>query len=156
MKKVAIRASRVPKLSALAFREVVKREADRRPPNFNSWFDMWHRHVDWNGDGKLSRLHRRFQLWALFRTLHAFERLAQPMRNRCQVFAYVHEHDPGNDAVYVHTENPNGSAFPYEPDVQEWLSILPYWLSARISLADYKVGLSAHEGEKYYFVQRKP
>jgi hypothetical protein len=155
MRKTTVRANRVSQLSALAFREVVKREADLKPPNFNSWFDLWHRHVDWNGDGKLSRLHRKFQLWALFRTLHKFERQTHHMRDRCQVFLLIHEHDPGSDAVYVHTENPNGTPFPCEPKVQIWLSKLPFWFSDRISLANYRVGLSLHDGDRHYFVQRK-
>ncbi len=155
MKKTTIRARRRQQLSALAFRKVLKREAERGLPDLNTWFDMWHRHIDMNGDGKLSRLHRQFQLWALFRALHTIEKLTNHIRDRCQVFAYVYERDPGSDAVYVHTENPNGTEFPYNPEVQEWLSILPFWLSGHVSLTNYRVGLNIHEGERYYFVQRK-
>jgi hypothetical protein len=154
MSKKNIRSKHAPKISALAFRDVVKKETNRRPPNLNSWFDMWHHHIDWNGDGKLSALHHQFHLWAIFRTLRRYENLVQSRREPCQVFAYVNEQSPENDAVYIHTANPNGTTFPMEPEVKEWLKQLPFWLSRHISLINYRVGVNTYEGEKYYFVQR--
>jgi hypothetical protein len=153
--KVSPRSMRNAKPSALAFRHVVKKEATRKSPDFKSWFDMWHRHIDWEGDGILSRQHRTFELWALFKTLHRFEHETRHMRERCQVFVYVNEHTPGNDAVYVHTPNPNGTPFPYVPQVDRWLTATPVWLARHVCLERYVLGVRTSDGERYYFVQRK-
>jgi hypothetical protein len=153
--RAGMRNARKSKPSALAFREVLKAELAKRSPKFDSWFDLWHRHVDWEGGGRLSRQHRNFELWALFKTLHRFERETHHLRERCQVFAYLYEQDSGSDAVYVHTPNPNGTPFPYEPEVSSWLTATPSWLAGRISLERYNLGVTEGDGERCYFVQRK-
>jgi len=152
-----MRTPRTPRsrLSAWAFRDVLIQEMSKKSPDFSSWFDLWHRHLDWEGDGDLTRQHRNLALWALFKTLHRFEQETRSVRERCQVFACIHEQEPGSDAIYVHTPNPNGTPFPYEPQVDTWLARAPSWLAGRISLERYDLGMSEHEGKKSYFVQRK-
>lgn len=155
VKKTQKKVSNKPKISLRDFRIEVKKEADRRVPDSESWFDLWHRHVDLDGDGNLSRLHRQVQLWALFRMMRKFEHLTQYDRYRYQIFACVYEKDSGGDAVYIHTQNPNKTPFPCELKVDVWLQKCPFWLSRHISLARYDIGESNDGDEKYYFIQRK-
>jgi hypothetical protein len=155
VRKIILDIRRKKKISAQDFKKIVKKEADRTPPDLNSWFDMWHSHVDWEGDGNLSRIHRQIQLWAVFRTLRKFQNLTRYNKSKYQIFAYVHENEPENDAVYIHTENPNNSAFPCDLTVASWLTEIPFWLSRHISIDNYNVGLNEYEGEKYYLIHRK-
>jgi len=155
MKKIQKKCSNKPKISLRDFRIVVKKNADIRTPHLDSWFDLWHCHVDWEGDGNLSRLYRQVQLWALFRTMRKFQHITQHDRHRYQIFACVHEKDSGGDAVYIHTENPNETPFPYVLKVDVWLQKCPFWLSRYISLEHYDIGESYNGEEKYYFIQRK-
>lgn len=88
-------------------------------------------------------------------TLHRFERETRHMRERCQVFAFIFERSCGSDAVYVHTPNPNGTPFPYIPQVDRWLTTAPAWFDGRVCLERYSLGLFECDGERGYFVQRK-
>jgi hypothetical protein len=85
------------------------------------WFDLWHDHFDRPGHGRFSVRHRREHLAAL---CVAFERaLRQLAAADCpaQVFLSIApQHRAEHDAIYVHTANPNGTAFPYAFNSVRW------------------------------------
>ncbi len=102
------------------------------------WCDYFHQHFDWDGLGNKSWLDRRRHLAAL---LHAFRRAQiELMRfeGEYQVFASVSPADSMNDAVYVHTPNPNQTSFPMTPYGEE-VSNLPPLLAGRLDLSRYRV-----------------
>jgi hypothetical protein len=102
------------------------------------WCDYSHQHFDWDGLGNRSWFDRRRHLAAL---LHAFRRAQVELMHFCephQVFASVTPSDSANDAVYVHTPNPNQTPFPMVP-YGERVSSLPPLLAGRIDMARYRV-----------------
>jgi hypothetical protein len=147
-----------PKISLRDFRVIVKKEANRNLPyfGFNSWFDLWHCHIDWYGQGMLSKLHRRIQLHALFYVMRKIHKYIQHNKTRYQIFTVVYEKHSENDAVYIHTENLNGTPFPCDLKVDIWLQKTPFWLERYISLENYIIGESLYEGKKTYIIQKKP
>jgi hypothetical protein len=149
--------TRQPAPSALQFRRAMERASAVRLPTFAGEFGLWHHHVDWDGGASRSRLHRRWQLWALFKLLTRVERHARALGSLgpYQVFVCIDERDPGSDAVYVHTPNINGSPFPYEPHAQRWLTAAPWWWGGRISAERYEIAVCLHGGERYFFVRRR-
>lgn len=79
--------------------------------NPDSWWSYWHQHVDWAGRGNLRARHRHHYLLALAlifkRIASASHRIATPF----QLFILLDGDDAGQDAVYLHSPNPQ-SDFP--------------------------------------------
>jgi hypothetical protein len=77
----------------------------------DNWWSYWHQHVDWAGRGNLGARHRHHYLLALAlifkRIASASHRIATPF----QLFILLDGDDAGQDAVYLHSPNPN-SDFP--------------------------------------------
>ena len=102
------------------------------------WCDLFHQHLDWDGFGNLSWRHRRRHLAVL---LHAFRRAQVELASfpgPYQVFASITPDDSANDAVYVHTPNPNGTPFPMVPFGKR-ISTLPPLLAGRLDQERYQV-----------------
>jgi hypothetical protein len=80
----------------------------------DQWFDLWHEHFDWHGVSRRGGRHRAEHLRAAF---VAFKRVV----NQCiasdrpvQVFVSIAPASEAyQDALYVHTPNPNGTPFPH-------------------------------------------
>ncbi len=77
----------------------------------NDWYDLHHIHVDF-GYGNLSWKHRKSHLIALF---ELFNDLKEKFKNRIedyQIFCRIILNDSRDDALYIHTKNPNENNFP--------------------------------------------
>ncbi|MEQ1531696.1 MAG: hypothetical protein ABL925_20480 [Methylococcales bacterium] len=79
--------------------------------DMSSWFDFWHTHPDWKSKGNRYLETRAMVAKLTYELLTYAENLAQFRNKPIQIFASICE-DTGNNAVYVHTENPNGTIFP--------------------------------------------
>lgn len=115
------------------------------------WCDHWHTHFDWDGFGNMGWAHRRRHLNALLVALGRARRELATCGMPCQLFATVHPRSSTDDAVYVHTENPNGSPFPLDFGYATPLSVLPPLLSGKVSSNHYSV-LKAGDPDDPYFI----
>jgi hypothetical protein len=129
---------------AKAFRVSFKRDG---------WWDLWHMHFDWDGQGNKGRWARREHLRATWR---AFVRLQQQARSECridyQVFLNISEADSASDAVYFHTQNPNADNFPVSFDCSVALNHAPALLHGLVDLERYAVRRSQFEGSTWYVI----
>ena len=100
-----------------------------------SWHDMWHTHADWRGDGNTSEEARQNFLGELFAIYeHILER-TQNWRKPYQVWLVINEADSAEDAVYLHTQNPNRDNFPYPCfNTVTWTDFVPEWLRSHVDL----------------------
>lgn len=135
------------------------RRLRRRSDNFRVdlaakvWCDLWHTHFDWKGFGDLGWVHRRRHLNALLRALaHARTELAVASVPH-QLFALVHPGSSADDALYVHTPNPNGTEFPCAFSSATPISELPPLLVGRVDLSKYSVLLQRDGDEPSYVIQ---
>lgn len=82
------------------------------------WYDLWHYHPDWYGYGNRSWAMRARHLEAVAyaQCARQLSRFSQPY----QLWIYLDAHDASQDAVYVHSPNPNRSNFPLVFDGAEW------------------------------------
>ncbi len=78
----------------------------------NAWFDNWHTHFDWKGYGNNSFKRRKPHLDKLFRHFNLLASLCENLKIEFQLFAILYDFDSSQDALYLHTPNPNGSQFP--------------------------------------------
>lgn len=95
-------------------------ESDRIPSGGSGWFDMWHTHPDWRGDGNRGARHRRLHLRAGFTIFERYLAEAAELGVPMQVFMTIDALDSSQDAVWVHTPNPNRDNFPYAFGGVDW------------------------------------
>lgn len=116
-------------------------------------FDLWHTHFDWPGHSNRGLRHRRLHLEALF---HAFRRVlnqAGELERNLQVFCHIAPDScPEQDALYVHSENANGTPFPYFFPDTEWGVTPPQFLRTFLD-DDWEIGVSELDGEHWYSVR---
>lgn len=78
------------------------------------WYNYQHTHVDFYGYGNLGFGHRREHVAALFTLFElAKSKITLPIY---QLWVVIEKDDAGQDALYIHTPNPN-SSFPCKLDV---------------------------------------
>lgn len=78
------------------------------------WFDHWHLHFDWEGYGNDSFKRRKPHLDKLFRHFNLLEEKTKQLKIDFQLFSILLDFDSYNDALFLHTPNPNNSQFPFE------------------------------------------
>jgi hypothetical protein len=116
------------------------------------WYDLWHTHPDWEGDGNASLDARQPFLSALFTMLDRLRRQSASFAKPSQVWALVNEDDSANDAVYFHTRNPNADNFPVDFDFLDFQASVPAWLDAHVDHGIYRVGAALREGQMEYYI----
>ena len=126
-----------------------------RIPDEDGWCDLWHTHFDWSGDGNCGVAERqRFieQLLEFFRDVEAHTaNWTKPK----QQWIVIHENDSSQDAVYLHTPNPNRNNFPYPFDGVEWNAEVPQWLLDLIDTKTLELGRCTFSGANTFWVRRR-
>lgn len=130
-------------------------ESHRLDVEDDSWYDFWHRHLDFSGLGnnslKIRREHIKAHIFLYSKILQQFESLNKPY----QTWVCIHEEDSGADAVYVHTLNPNAADFPVKFNFIKWNCKPPITFNDLIDLTQYNVGYYESEIERIYYIQSK-
>ena len=102
------------------YRRLLREVEAFRIPGPENWFDLWHTHADWEGDGNRGARHRRRHLRAGFTLFETALRQAAGFPQPVQVFFLIDALDSSQDAVHVHTANPNRDNCPYRFPGVEW------------------------------------
>jgi hypothetical protein len=76
------------------------------------WYDYMHWHADWPGLGNLRWRERRAHLAALFAMFRRLLAQTAAWDRPHQAWLQVDAVDSSQDAVYLHTPNPNAANFP--------------------------------------------
>ena len=113
------------------------------------WFDLWHEHPDWDGRGNASWRARRAHLAAGFTILRRVAGQFAGWEVPHQVWYVIDPRDSANDGVYVHTPNPNGSAYPYPFDGVAWGAPVPERLAEFVAGPAWEFGRS--DGRSTHF-----
>ncbi|AHM59273.1 hypothetical protein D770_05030 [Flammeovirgaceae bacterium 311] len=114
----------------------------------DSWFDLYHLHIDNFGLGNKSWKARKQHLDALFRLADKIEEKLACYPKHFQYWIQIDEMDSSEDAIYVHSENPNSNNFPIKLDIDgqtecKSLTLLDYlkqknYYMVKIRLSDAK------------------
>ena len=115
-----------------------------------SWFDLWHTHLDWKSKAgrartQVSQLTYKIRLQA--------EELATTRSESIQLWATVCE-DTGNNAIYVHSQNPNGTPYPYPFDGVKWDVPAPPELQG-IVRNTHEIGCARYIKEIVYVIRKR-
>jgi hypothetical protein len=130
------------------FRQVLRDaeafHVDVDPP---CWWDFWHYHADWPGLGNLGWRYRFEHLRALAvvfsKVLEASRTIPVPF----QTWISLDVGDAGNDAVFIHSPNPNESNFPFKPDATWGLAALDETMAALLPGLRLRVGRLVWPGQ---------
>ena len=116
------------------------------------WYDLWHTHLDWWGRGNRSTRDRHEHLAALFITLDRVRRQCNETRRRVQTWLSIHPRDSANDALYLHTANPNADSFPYLFPGTDFDAPPPALLRPYLEGTDYLSGALTFGGDPWFVV----
>jgi hypothetical protein len=119
------------------------------------WCDLYHEHFDWDGKGNASKTDRVKHLNALFRALRRTRVELSTYGRPYQLFAYIDLDNSANDALYVHTPNPNGTPFPNPIESISVVVQAPPVVAARINVAEYEVRRCTSVNERVLYVVPK-
>ena len=117
----------------------------------DSWFDFYHIHLDWEGVGNESVKIRREHIKAYFalykKVLDELKMFDKPY----QCWLFLDDDDAGQDAVFVHSPNPNKDNFPLKIEKLNWESNIPTTFSDLINQKQFEVGqLNIGYGDGFY------
>lgn len=134
----------------IAFEQAQNFELDLSP---SSWYDLWHTHVDWEGEGNFSVENRAIYLYALFTMFEKALEQTKCWEKPSNVWVLVVPENAEEDALYIHTPNPNKkSEFPYSFKGVAWSAQPPEFLRPFLK-ATYEVGVSEYNGTMYWIRQ---
>lgn len=77
-----------------------------------SWFDQWSTSFDWEGEGNGNDEKRNHYLKQMLKFFTEAKNRLKEFPKDYQLWMEIHEGDSTRDAVFIHTENPNKTAFP--------------------------------------------
>jgi hypothetical protein len=103
----------------------LRREAESFSVKPSEWYDYMHWHVDWSGVGNLRWKERREHLSALFTMFRRVVAETDSLTSPYQVWLQVDASDSAQDAVYLHTPNPNEHNFPNTFEGVVWEAPIP-------------------------------
>lgn len=118
----------------------------------NDWFEFWHTHLDWDGEGNASPAARRPYLKALFVLLDRLQQRLPSFPKPCQIWLCILAEDSGQDAVYLHSPNPNRDNFPLDLAFVDFTTECPDWVTEFVPEDRYRVGRDVYDGHVTYYV----
>ncbi|MGC5327677.1 hypothetical protein [Brevibacillus sp. SYSU BS000544] len=123
----------------------------------DSWFDMWHTHLDRTARGTTGRKPRIQHIKAHFSLHDQFLTQLQSFSKPYQIWLTIHEFDSGQDAVFIHSPNENRDNFPVIFNHVKWGCPVPSFLHGIFDLELYNLGFaeSDYDNEKIYFLYLK-
>jgi hypothetical protein len=116
------------------------RDAETFAVQASGWYDYMHWHAGWSGIGNLRWKERREHLAALFLM---FRRLFDEVRDWStphQVWLQIDAYDSSQDAVYLHTPNPNAENFPSDFGGTTWDAPIPQRLAEFVTEPAWQFG----------------
>ena len=119
-----------------------------------SWFDLWHTHVDWSAQAEHAPERCSHHFLELFTIWDEVDRIGCQLKTPWQSWVLIDPVSPSEDAVYLHTLNPNQDNFPYPFEDVKWGVELPVWLTEYVSNMNVEMGRSEPTGDVLYWVRR--
>jgi len=116
-----------------------------------SWFDLWHLHIEVDPEIETEWTIR---IESLHELLRLFKRLQEKLKkypNDYQLWIEIYDESIGDDAIFIHSKNPNSDNFPIKastefPPTSENLKLKKLLLEQGLSVAGQKM----MEGNVYF------
>ena len=142
------------RMTAYWGRQKIKSTRSIEGLDYSSWFDFWHTHPDWKSKGNRCPQDRASVALITYELLLYAEKRAESRKAPIQIFATICE-DTGRNAIYLHSENPNGRPFPEPFPNVIWGATQPSELAGIVDLETHEIGRSEYSGEIDYIIRRR-
>jgi len=116
----------------------------------DSWFDLWHHHP--NNISRNTTLEKRVE--TLLDLFKYFKLKLREYPHPYQLWMLICENDSSEDAIYIHTNNPNATPFPLRFNLSE-ISKVDCDIKDFVVRNDFIVAESFQESYKYLYVYEK-
>ncbi|MCZ8023026.1 MAG: hypothetical protein O9294_14775 [Cytophagales bacterium] len=117
----------------------------------DNWFDMWHAHVDWDGEGNKNWETRKEYVDRLVTLYNELKNGLTSYPKQYQLWIWILENDSSQDAVYIHTPNPNNN-FPITLKEERGLKTKDKRLKDYISKLGFDIVEDIFENDKQYYL----
>lgn len=131
------------------------RDAARVTIDESGWYDRMHWHVDRLGLGNVSWRERRSHLAALFAMFRDVLRTTSTWGAPHQCWLQINAVDSSQDAIYLHTPNPNNDDFPIGFECVQWDAEVPERLREFVNEASWQFGRTDRPWT-HFCVRRRP
>lgn len=118
----------------------------------DTWFELMHWHPDIYGTGNAGAEARSACLAIARQYLDKALAELFVWGKPSQCWFLAEENDSEEDALYIHTPNPNRPNFPYLFEGVEWRVPAPLWLASHFPESDFVHGQSQFNGATLYWV----
>lgn len=123
--------------------------------NWERWFDLWHIHYDIKAKGNRTE-NRPYSNFLGYELLKLIERYCSDRSTPSQCFLCVYP-DANDDAIYIHTENPNPNSvgFPYKITNVTWGATDNSVLNSIVNIETHIIGkIDSVECKCYVVIKR--
>ena len=126
------------------------------PLGEDHWYCLHHTHFDWDGHSRRGDWHHREHLRALFTAFRGALAAARASGRPVQIWGLI---SPAfwsdGHALYIHTPNPRGEAFPHAFNGIEWDAKPPAFLREHVADETWEIGASEYEGNRWFIVRER-
>jgi len=120
-----------------------------------TWYDFWHIHLDWWGQGNRNIEEHRKYIILYLQLMNRFVEQAKAFDKPWQTWLLVDLDDSSQDALYFHTPNPNQDNFPFGFDGVNWGIQMPALLKNIVYSENYFVGEAYYQDIHSYYIKLK-
>lgn len=120
-----------------------------------SWFNLWHIHLDFKGNGNRSIKLRRAYIKAHLTLYKGLAVKLEASEMSFQSWVSVDIADAGSDAIYIHTPNPIEDNFPLMLENIDWEADVPFYFRDLINFKEFEVGRYDSGTDASYVIQLK-
>jgi len=117
-----------------------------------SYFDFWHLHVDFAGDGNKDWETRKKFLDEQLKAFAYLKTKLDVYPHQFQIWICIDEEDSSQDGVYIHSPNPNSEYFPHTVEDNKNMKIKSNSLRDYITNSGLSVIRSTNLDTNYYFL----
>jgi hypothetical protein len=143
------------RLSRYLDRETAQNKRALDKLDYSSWFDYWHTHPDWRMKCNRFSEAKAMAASATYGLLQYAEQLAAVRNGEIQVFGTLCE-NTGDNAVYLHSVNPNGTPFPVDFSEVQWDVSLLGELAGIVNTEQHQVGAqNLEDGSSQYLIRAR-
>ncbi|NHM08366.1 hypothetical protein G4D82_14145 [Flavobacterium sp. CYK-4] len=118
-----------------------------------SYFDFWHLHYDFDGNGNKSFEKRKEYLNEAFRIYNQLQNKLQKYPNEFQLWIGIDEVESGDDGIYIHTKNPNSDYFPHLVE-NEKIEIVDMPLYSYLENSGFEIINSKNDNTNYFYLYK--
>lgn len=117
-----------------------------------SWFDLWHTHTDLKGEGNTDFFTRLTFLEKLLQEYKRYKCELEKYPHPYQIFMIIDENDSSEDAVYIHTQNPNRDNFPLKIEAGKNWTCTNEKLGEFMKQTNFYIVEVTHLESKFYYL----